>query len=94
MDRILRTSGPLLSLIAPNEANTVRLQVKQICDHYANLRKLIKTRAIKAEANLKQSDEASLCISFVLCCTSSSISTIHSEEKNISNIVCITYALE
>ncbi|CAH8676717.1 unnamed protein product [Schistosoma haematobium] len=57
LDRILRTSGPLLSLIAPNEANTVRLQVKQICDHYANLRKLIKTRAIKAEANLKQSDE-------------------------------------
>uniref|UniRef100_A0AA82N0U4 Plectin n=1 Tax=Schistosoma mansoni TaxID=6183 RepID=A0AA82N0U4_SCHMA len=57
LDRILRTSGPLLSLIAPNEANTVRSQVKQICDNYANLRKLIKTRAIKAEANLKQSDE-------------------------------------
>ncbi|CAH8564471.1 unnamed protein product [Schistosoma turkestanicum] len=57
LDRILRTSGPLLSLIAPDEANAVRLQVKQICDNYANLRKLIKTRVIKAEANLKQSDE-------------------------------------
>ncbi|KAH8867329.1 Microtubule-actin cross-linking factor 1 [Schistosoma japonicum] len=57
LDRIIRTSGPLLCLIAPTEADVVRLQVKQICDNYTNLRKLIKTRVIKAEASMKQSDE-------------------------------------
>ncbi|VDQ09896.1 unnamed protein product [Trichobilharzia regenti] len=57
LDRIIRTSGPLLSLIAPNEANAVHSQIKQICDSYTNLRKLIKSRVINAETGLKQSDE-------------------------------------
>ncbi|CAH8626768.1 unnamed protein product [Heterobilharzia americana] len=57
LDRIIRTSGPLLSLIAPTEATAVRSQIKQICDSYGNLRKLIKSRVINAESGLKQSDE-------------------------------------
>ncbi|VDP70097.1 unnamed protein product [Echinostoma caproni] len=57
LDRVIRTSEPLMQLIAHSLVPTVQAEVKQASDRYVELSKSARVRLNRVETSLKQSDE-------------------------------------
>ncbi|KAF7232071.1 hypothetical protein EG68_10893, partial [Paragonimus skrjabini miyazakii] len=57
LDRIIRTSSPLIELVGRNDGSFIRTETVRITERFNQLQKAVRARLVSVETNLKQSDE-------------------------------------
>ncbi|KAF6778213.1 hypothetical protein AHF37_02572 [Paragonimus kellicotti] len=57
LDRIIRTSNPLIELVGRNDGSVIRTETVRVTERFNQLQKAVRARLVSVETSLKQSDE-------------------------------------
>ncbi|KAF8565826.1 hypothetical protein P879_04430, partial [Paragonimus westermani] len=57
LDRIIRTSSPLIELVGHNDGSVIRAETVRVTERFNQLQKAVRARLVSVETSLKQSDE-------------------------------------